>query len=86
VERLKLDDLVEYVPQQPTDGKVLLEVVTHVVALLVLEDLLDVPVEVFIVEADKLLNILVLADHRLNGLTEALIIKHERKDAEAKNL
>jgi hypothetical protein len=86
VERLKLNYLVEYVPQQATDGKVLLEVVTHVVALLVLEDLLDVPIKVFVVESDELLNILVLTDHRLDSLTEALIIKHEGKDAEAKNL
>ena len=83
---MKLNDLIEYVPQQPTDGKVLLEVVTHVVALLVLEDLLDIPVKVFIVKANELLNILVLTDHRLNRLTEALIVKHQRKDAETKNL
>jgi hypothetical protein len=48
VERLKLNDLVEYVPQQATDGKVLLEVVTHVVALFILENLLDVPIKVFL--------------------------------------
>ena len=63
MERLKLNDLVEYVPQQATDGKVLLEVVTQVEALFIPEDLLDVPIKVFVIESDELLNILVLTNH-----------------------
>ena len=56
---------------------------THVIRFLVLENLLDKSIEIFITEANKAFDVFMLTYHRFYSFTEPLIIKQKRKYTEA---
>ena len=77
---MQLYDLVEQVPDEAVDGKVLFEVMLLIEFVFVLDHRLDDPIEVFVIISYQLLEIRSLRNQSFDVLPAGLIVEHQRKD------